>query len=441
VTEHPAPGRKTLMVLFAPGGSIGPVSLIRTLRPVADLQFAVPRDLRTAPDVQLLAQLRDPVFFDPDGPGPDASGCDGVVTYVDALVRVAAGTAARHGLPGQPMAAAEALTDKYRQRRVLAEHAVDSVRCAVLRSPADWASAVAEVGLPAVIKPVRGAGSRNVHPVTDHQAGAELVRRVMGPEAGAAAEPEMIIEEFLVGGDQGPHGDYCSVESVVFDGTVTHLAVTSKTRLIEPFRETGQFIPTHLDPARQAQVTALVGQALKAVDCRNAVTHTEVKLTPQGPRIIEVNGRLGGFVHEMVRSAGGPDLVVAAARIALGEQPETSLPARHRLVVQFSHLAPPNATGLLAVEGLEHVRKLAGVLSHRLVVKPGAGLRPGVSTQELDVLMATAPDEDGMYTLLEDVHNTLAFRLRLRADDGGDHEATMSAWELPSAGALPGAGR
>ncbi|WP_314176415.1 ATP-grasp domain-containing protein [Streptomyces winkii] len=427
--------RKVLMVLYAPG-ALGPLELMRTLRPVADLVVAVPDSLREDPGIGMLRQLFDPVFFDPEGPGPDMTGVDGVVTYSDTLVRTAAELASRNGLPGQSPQAAVALTDKYAQRTALTEHGVDAVRCAVLRGPDDWQQAATTVGLPAVLKPTAGAGSRNTFPVTDAGEGEALVRRLLAPGADGPAEREMILEERLDGVDQGDHGDYCSVESIVADGQAIHLPVVSKFRLVPPYRETGQFWPAHLDESTQSRALDLTDRALKALDFRCGVTSTEIKLTRQGPRIIEVNGRMGGFVNEMIVYAGGPDLVVEAAHVALGVTPRAPSPREDRLVFQFNHIAPPNAVGLVAVEGVDKVKTLPEVLAYRLLIAPRQAMQPGVRTQELDMLNAAADDHGAMYGFLERVHDLLSFTFRLREDDGTVREATLSAWELPSARAL-----
>ena len=84
-----------------------------------------------------------------------------------------------------------------------------------------------------------------------------------------------------------------------------------------PAEKTGQFVPATLSPALAAEVTALTGSALDALGVRDGVTHTEVKLTRAGPRIIEVNGRLGGYVGDIVRRASGYDLLRAAIQVAV----------------------------------------------------------------------------------------------------------------------------
>ena len=63
----------------------------------------------------------------------------------------------------------------------------------------------------------------------------------------------------------------------------------------------------------------LATAALRALGVRTGGFHTEIKLTPDGPRVIEVNGRLGGGVPEMLLQASGESLMRLSMRVALGE--------------------------------------------------------------------------------------------------------------------------
>jgi len=62
----------------------------------------------------------------------------------------------------------------------------------------------------------------------------------------------------------------------------------------EPFRETGNFVPGILAPELHAPVSSMVDDTIRALGIRDAVIHTEIKLTADGPKLVEVNGRLGG---------------------------------------------------------------------------------------------------------------------------------------------------
>ena len=91
----------------------------------------------------------------------------------------------------------------------------------------------------------------------------------------------------------------------------------------------------------------------------DGVCHTELKLTPAGPRIIEVNGRLGGYVHDVLKRACGLNMIRLAAGVALGRQ---SLPVPisqpEQVSYIFNNLPPDDATSLLAGSGVAEVQRL-----------------------------------------------------------------------------------
>ena len=323
------------------------------------------------------------------GPAPD-----GVVTFSERMVPAAIRIAERYGLPGP--GPVDLLTDKYAQRRRLAEHGVDALECVRITSPGQWREAFGRIGAPAIIKPARGEGSRNVVLVTDEDAGLAVVRSVFAE----ATEEALLVEGFLVGEDRGPYGDYVSVESATAAGTTSHIAVTGKWPLAPPFREPGQFWPDALDAGEHAAVLDLVGKALHALDVDTAITHTEVKLTSAGPRIIEVNGRLGGNVNDLSIRSTGVDLVRVAGQIALGEAVAASFPAPEKVVFQHSELAPTEPCRVAEVVGGTALRRSAHVDRYRTLVRSNEVIDAGVSTKHLDMICGHAADHDEMVRVM-----------------------------------------
>lgn len=142
---------------------------------------------------------------------------------------------------------------------------------------------------------------------------------------------------------------------------------------------------------------------------RTGITHTEVKLTADGPRLIEVNGRLGGFQSGLGRLAGGLDPVVLAARVALGgPAPRTWVP-QDRVVYARAVPTPAGGGLLTGVRGVADVLALPGLDGYETRVRPGTLLPPGVGTGELAVLWGTAHDHADMAAVLERALDTLTY--------------------------------
>lgn len=318
----------------------------------------------------------------------------GIVTFAEYQIRRTAELADLLALPYQDTATARRLTDKARQREALAAARVDTTRTAVLDTVADVATALSTVGLPAVLKPAVGGSSRNCFLVTTADQCARTAARLLD-----GVEDQLVLEEYLVGAPQESWGDYVSVECLTVEGDHVPIAVTGKLPLSATgFKETGMFVPAELDPELSAEIERLAVAALGALGLRTGLTHTEIKLTPEGPRLIEVNGRLGGHVADLVRRAGGPDLVRLALRAALGTVTPPRRAEWDRVSFQYFVLPPDGATTVHDVHGVAEVRAL-----------------PGVTKVELADLPRTLPAvADGVSSRLGTVYGAVANHTQLR---------------------------
>ncbi len=348
-----------------------------------------------------------------------AVGVRAVTTFSERMQHTTALLAERLALPYHSPATVRLLTDKAAQRRCLREAGIPQARSHRLDRAAQWPEAVAVTGLPAVLKPVRGEGSRNTYLVQAPDEGRELAEALLSD-----AETALVLEEFLAGRSELPFGDYVSVECLVQDGEVRVLAVTGKPALLPPFRETGQFWPSHLPAPEVAALGDLAADAVRALGVRSGITHTEIKLTPHGPRIIEVNGRLGGWVGELAQRAAGLNLVEVAGRIALGERVHVPPLSFDGVYFQFSTPGPHEACTLTGRQGVADVRALEGVTGIVPLVRRGEQLPGGVHTVLLDIAFGHAPDHAAMLATVEKAAGLLS--CTFTTDDGRVHRATAA---------------
>jgi len=402
----------TLVVVFDRGAVT--LSELATLDDVAEILFAVPGSDYAARLRPVLTELGTVVTLTGDS-GADAARIRrhhpaGIVTFSDPMLRVTAGLAAALGLPYHHPHTAMLLTDKYLQRERLRGAGVDSARCRRVSGADDWWSAVAEVGLPAVVKPAWGAGSRDTWPVADVVAAKDLAAELF---AGSEPRGGMVLEEYLPGRDLRPAGDYVGVESVCMGHRVEHIAITGKFPLEQPFREVGQYWPSVIGADEASGVMRLATDALRALDVRTGFVHTEVKLGLAGPRIIEVNGRMAGDLHQYATQACSADLVRAACRLALDA--DVRLPPLHPegVFFQYTSLGPTRPCRLEAVHGARTVRGTDGVAGYRSVVRPGQRLPGGVMTDPMDFLWGRAADHTGMFDVLDLALSALSFEFSL----------------------------
>ncbi|MEV4224417.1 ATP-grasp domain-containing protein [Nonomuraea sp. NPDC049725] len=347
-------------------GSASPYQIMVAAEGLCRLVFLV--DGTQARDEALLTMLRDcgPVLqLDPDPAQTARSleklGVDALLTYSDYRVSSTARLAALMGLPYHSEGTARALTRKDVQRTLLREGGADDTACVLRTEPLETFGP--DLPLPAVVKPATGAASRHTYLANTPAECARAVRAVLEGVA-AADRPGAVVEQLLVGDTSVAGegwGDHVSVESMVRDGRAEHYAVIGKFPLAPPFRETGHFAPATISAGTRSAVLDLTTRALKALDVRHGATHTEIKLTPAGPRVIEVNGRLGGFVDKVLSGCYAVSPLRSTIAAALGHDVrlEPGPPAGVSFV--YSPPAPQALSRMDALHGLDVIRSLDGV--------------------------------------------------------------------------------
>ena len=107
------------------------------------------------------------------------------------------------------------------------------------------------------------------------------------------------------------------------DGKCVFSSVSQNWPTAEPsFQETGLHCPPDHNRREVDRLVDLSIETAKRFRLDRGVLHIEGKCTTRGPRVIEVNARMGGGrVFEIVRDVWGVDLVEATARAALGLAP------------------------------------------------------------------------------------------------------------------------
>jgi len=153
------------------------------------------------------------------------------------------------------------------------------------------------------------------------------------------------------------------------------LALTGRFPMAENFRETGFFIPAALDDADRQSVLDLVTRSIEVLGVTTGCLHSEVKFSPDGPRVIEVNGRVGGGVPEMINRAAGIALLELTLRLALGEPVRIDGPVPTERIGYRFFLQPPAVSAtVIAITGVDAVSDYPGVDAITVHQGPGADL-------------------------------------------------------------------
>jgi Carbamoyl-phosphate synthase L chain, ATP binding domain len=299
---------------------------------------------------------------------------NGILALADGSLMWTAEVAQLLGLRSVTAEVARRLSDKDAQRSALRDGGVSVPGFWQIPDGDDedgWALLAREATFPAVLKPRRGEGGREVVPVRslDH------LRSLLAEPPPRSPPTQLMLEEYLPDrprDERQAFADFVSVESIVSAGRVSHLAITGRFPLAEPFRETGSFIPSALEDDERDAVLSAASAAIVALGITTGCQHTEIKLTPDGPRVIEVNGRVGAGVPDMLGAVTDLDLLAIAMRIALGETIVfDELPRCGQVVFVLLRQAPASMRRIIAVEGLDQLRADPSV--RRVILQRGPG--------------------------------------------------------------------
>jgi hypothetical protein len=233
-----------------------------------------------------------------------------------------------------------------------------------------------QAGFPVVVKPTNGCASREVWLLRqESDVDAFLARSGTGPRQEL---DDVFAEQFIVGEPwAGPHrADYVSAE-LFRPGRGTEAAalrfVTDRLPSAWPFRETGLVLPSVIGPERQRLLLATAERALDAVGAHKGVFHVEIKTKSPVPEIIELNGRLGGYLARLVGYGTGERLGRLALSCLLGHAQELTLGwDRCALVLIFQ--APPAAVAVTSAPTRREIRRMPGVVAVGEVSREGAAV-------------------------------------------------------------------
>ncbi|MFG2602139.1 pyridoxal-phosphate dependent enzyme [Streptomyces sp. NPDC048514] len=338
----------------------------------------------------------------------------GLTTTSDFYVPVTAELTDWLDLPGNSAGSVAACRNKDVTRSVLWAAEVGQPKYAVVTDVDEVAKAVAEIGLPCVVKPSDDSGSNNVRLCADVDEAREMAARILAVRTNVRGQPAartVLVEEFV-------QGDEYSVETFTHDGVTTCVGVTAKSVTAGPyFVETGHVFPAPLPAHAANELAETAIAALAAVGWRSGAVHTEVKLTAAGPRVLEINPRLaGGMIPELIRQAVGSDLLEQQLRAATDLPVDLTATRDGYAAIRF--LLPDRAGVLSGVEGVEAALATPGVTRVAVTARPGTAVNLVENAYGRIGYIIAAGDTAAMVVQALDA---ALDRIRIRFDDESGH--------------------
>lgn len=285
---------------------------------------------------------------------------DGVVSYAsDITLPTVQHVREALGLPGLGRVPMEISLDKEEQRRRFKKAGLPQPRFKIFDASDALQDVVEDLGFPLVIKPVDNAGSRGVTMVSQ----SNQLPLAYSAAMENSRKGRVIIEQFI-------EGTELTVEGFSVNGKHHILAISDKFKPESSYRVATQLAyPAAITPEQQRQVTALIKAALDTAQVDNSPTHSEIILTPEGPKIVEIACRGGGFYvfTRVVEAASGYDIMGNWTRLCAGDPVKNVTVANKGVVLRFY---AATAGRLVGVTGLDDAKAIEGVETE-LFLKPG----------------------------------------------------------------------
>lgn len=279
---------------------------------------------------------------------------DGIMTLAtDMPMRSVAAVAEELGLIGIDENTALKATNKVEMRKILQTCGVPVPKFFKASNEREYMNAVKQFTVPFIVKPADSSGSRGIFEVIDIT-NQELIKEAYEYCRPYSRVGDVIVEEYM----SGPE---VSVETLSVDGKCNVIQITDKLTTGAPhYVEMGHSQPTRHSKDVAEKIAEVAKAANRAIGIKNGPSHTEIIVTADGPKIVELGARLGGdnITTHLVPLSTGVDMVECCIKIALGEKPDINLKWNKGAAIRYFK---QHAGIVKCIEGIEEAKEVAGI--------------------------------------------------------------------------------
>lgn len=247
-----------------------------------------------------------------------------------------------------------------------------------------------------IIKPSDSSASRGVTLISTDESPDDLKEQYDYCKA-YSHKGEILVEEFMTGAE-------VSVECFVIDGITDIITITDKLTTKSPyFVELGHSEPSSLPEDIKKRICEVTIKAIAAIGIKNGVSHAELKITPEGPKIVEIAARLGGdhITSKLVPLSTGVDMTGNSLLLALGRKTDLTRTRKCGSAIRFITAK----SGVLRKMNIdENIAGIDGVEEIEFYIKPGDTINPLHSSNDRIGHVITCSDTaESATALAEDV--------------------------------------
>lgn len=204
-------------------------------------------------------------------------------------------------------------------------------------------------------------------------------------------------------------GPEVSVEAMTVNGETTVITITDKVTTPPPFFvEIGHSEPSALPQDIKDHIVEITKATTKAMGLKNCPSHTEMKLTKDGPKIVETAARLGGdfITSRLVPLSTGVDMVGNSILLATGAGVNLEKKWNKGAAICFIQ---GHAGTLQNIEIDETLSKTPGIEEIVFYKQPGEKIHNTESSNDrLGHVIATAPSAGEALELAREVCGRIA---------------------------------
>ncbi|MDY4561192.1 MAG: ATP-grasp domain-containing protein [Peptostreptococcus porci] len=291
---------------------------------------------------------------------------DGIMTLAtDMPMRSVAAVAEQMGLVGIDKDTAVKATNKAEMRKALQKAGVPIPKFFVVSNEEEYKEAVKEFDVPFIVKPADSSGSRGIFEVIDIT-NAELVKKAYEYCKPYSKVGDVVVEEYM-------NGPEVSAETLTINGVCHVIQITDKLTTGAPhYVEMGHSQPTKHSDEIASRIAEIAKEANKAIGIKNGPSHTEIIVTSQGPKVVELGARLGGdnITTHLVPLSTGVNMVECCIKIALGEMPDIKHKWSRGSAIRYFE---QHAGIIESIQGIDKAKRIPGI--QQISIVHGAGER------------------------------------------------------------------
>ncbi|MCR4830756.1 MAG: ATP-grasp domain-containing protein [Pseudobutyrivibrio sp.] len=289
---------------------------------------------------------------------------DGVITVCDYYIEIAVEVAKALNIPCPFSKRVKNVREKHLLRKAIDEAGLPNIKYSLSKNWDELLKAANSIGYPCVLKPVDLASSAFVRLISgedDLKDAYDKLKAFPLNFRDQQRDETLLLEEFM-------DGIEVSVETVSYKGKTTVIGITDKSVTGEPyFIENGHMFPADLPEEKEKEITNYVTSVLEAVGYENGIGHTEVKLTKNGPRIVEINPRTAGnYIVELIEKVKGINLLEVFVELSLGNEPDLTFKNTNVKSAAIMLYVPKQGGKIVDLKGEEEIKNDENIVRYKI---------------------------------------------------------------------------